>query len=93
MYEIVSYSVYIIIDRQYLKLGTTVYLVGNFAVGAREALSSASALIITFGTSYIYRLKEGNRVVANVVDGRVRRMHHIGGIKTVIAQIVEHNLI
>ncbi len=35
------------------------------AAEAREALANASALIVTFGTSYIYRLKEGNRVVAN----------------------------
>ncbi len=35
------------------------------AAEARDALAKASALIITFGTSYIYRLKEGNRVVAN----------------------------
>lgn len=39
--------------------------INSAAAEAREALASASALIITFGTSYIYRLKEGNRVVAN----------------------------
>ena len=33
--------------------------------GAIKSLSSASALIITFGTAWIYRLKDGNGVVAN----------------------------
>lgn len=32
---------------------------------AVKSLSGASALIITFGTAWIYRLKEGNTVVAN----------------------------
>lgn len=35
------------------------------AVEARNMLKNASALIITFGTSYIFRLKEGRNVVAN----------------------------
>lgn len=35
------------------------------AAEARQALKNASALIITFGTSYIFRLKEGRNVVAN----------------------------
>lgn len=33
--------------------------------GAIKSLSNASVLIITFGTAWIYRLKEGNGVVAN----------------------------
>lgn len=33
--------------------------------GAVKSLSNASVLIITFGTAWIYRLKEGNGVVAN----------------------------
>ncbi len=35
------------------------------AAEARYRLKNASALIITFGTSYIFRLKEGRNVVAN----------------------------
>lgn len=32
---------------------------------ARRAIDRASALVVTFGTAWIFRLKEGNRVVAN----------------------------
>ncbi len=32
---------------------------------AREALAKASVLIVTFGTAWIFRLKDSNRVVAN----------------------------
>lgn len=35
------------------------------AAEARSLLKDASALIVTFGTSYIFRLKEGRNVVAN----------------------------
>ena len=35
------------------------------AAEARSLLKDASALVITFGTSYIFRLKEGRNVVAN----------------------------
>lgn len=40
-------------------------MMNDAAAEAREALSQASVLIVTFGTAWIYRLKEGNRVVAN----------------------------
>ena len=40
-------------------------MMNDAASEAREALKSASALIVTFGTAWIFRLKEGNRVVAN----------------------------
>lgn len=43
----------------------TLAAMNSAAKEAREALSRASALIITFGTAYIYRLKDNNRVVAN----------------------------
>ncbi len=32
---------------------------------ARKALSNASAIIVTFGTAYLFRLRENHRVVAN----------------------------
>lgn len=40
-------------------------MMNESAAEARNALQRASALIITFGTAWIFRLKEGNRVVAN----------------------------
>lgn len=40
-------------------------MMNSAAAEAREALKKASVLIVTFGTAWIFRLKEGNRVVAN----------------------------
>lgn len=42
-----------------------VWRINNAIKGAVKSLSNASVLIITFGTAWIYRLKEGNCVVAN----------------------------
>lgn len=39
--------------------------INTAAAEAREALKSASALIVTFGTAWIFRLKDDRRVVAN----------------------------
>lgn len=40
-------------------------MMNDAAAEAREALQRASVLIVTFGTAWIFRLKEDNRVVAN----------------------------
>lgn len=40
-------------------------MMNTSAAEARQALKNASVLIVTFGTAWIYRLKDGNRVVAN----------------------------
>lgn len=42
-----------------------VEMMNSRAAEARRVLKTASALVITFGTSYIFRLKEGRNVVAN----------------------------